>query len=299
MPIHKLTEIASRRELFNNLTLRELRSKYKRTVLGLDVVAAQPADQHGHLHVVFGVFLGVKPDAGDPSGLDNFAMFLMCGLLPYNFLVQRPQRRHGLADRQRQPGQEGLLPPRDPGGGQHGVVGGVVPHRAGRAGGGAGLLRQHRRAVDPGRAGARGHPDRVRAGPGAHAGRGRRLLPRPAAPARPRCCRCGSTRRRSCTRCRLVQDRAGRHGLEDHAVQPQPADALRRGLPRRALRHARSRRSTTSPTSSSSRSCPCSPAWSSSAGWRAGWRRSCERRSPSAPTGSGSGSGSTTSATSG
>ena len=32
--MHKLTEIASRRELFVNLTLRELRSKYKRSVLG-------------------------------------------------------------------------------------------------------------------------------------------------------------------------------------------------------------------------------------------------------------------------
>ena len=85
--IDKLTEISSRRELFVNLTLRELRSKYKRSVLGWAWSLLNPLTTLIIYAVVFGVFLRVPPDLGDPSGLHNFAMFLMCGLLPFNFLA--------------------------------------------------------------------------------------------------------------------------------------------------------------------------------------------------------------------
>jgi ABC-type polysaccharide/polyol phosphate export permease len=82
----KLTEISSGRELFINLTLRELRSKYKRSVLGWAWSLLNPLTTLVIYSVVFGVFLKVQPDVGDPSGLHNFAMFLMCGLLPFNFM---------------------------------------------------------------------------------------------------------------------------------------------------------------------------------------------------------------------
>lgn len=85
--MQKLIEIASRRELFVNLTLRELRSKYKRSVLGWAWSLLNPLTTLVIYSLVFGVFLRVPPDVGDPSGLENFAMFLMCGLLPYNFLA--------------------------------------------------------------------------------------------------------------------------------------------------------------------------------------------------------------------
>jgi homopolymeric O-antigen transport system permease protein len=85
--MHKLIEIASRRELFVNLTLRELRSKYKRSVLGWAWSLLNPLTTLVIYATVFGVFLKVPPDVGDPSGLENFAMFLMCGLLPYNFIT--------------------------------------------------------------------------------------------------------------------------------------------------------------------------------------------------------------------
>lgn len=82
-----LREIASRRELFVNLTLRELRSKYKRSVLGWAWSMLNPLTTLVIYATVFGIFLRVEPDTGDPSGLKNFAMFLMCGLLPYTFLA--------------------------------------------------------------------------------------------------------------------------------------------------------------------------------------------------------------------
>jgi ABC-type polysaccharide/polyol phosphate export permease len=84
--MQKLIEIASRRELFNNLTLRELRSKYKRSILGWTWSLLNPLTSLLIYAFVFGLIFGVQAPEGDPSGIDNFAMFLMCGLLPYNFL---------------------------------------------------------------------------------------------------------------------------------------------------------------------------------------------------------------------
>ncbi len=84
--MQKLSEFVSSRELFYNLTLRELRSKYKRTVLGWTWSLLNPLTSMVIYTLVFGVFLGVKPDPAVPSGLDNFTMFLLCGLLPYNFI---------------------------------------------------------------------------------------------------------------------------------------------------------------------------------------------------------------------
>lgn len=81
----KLQEITSRRELFVNLTLRELRGKYKRSVLGWAWSLLNPLTTMLVYSIVF-TFLGAVPETGDPSGLRNFAFFLMCGLIPYNFI---------------------------------------------------------------------------------------------------------------------------------------------------------------------------------------------------------------------
>jgi ABC-type polysaccharide/polyol phosphate export permease len=86
MPLQKLTDLSSSRELFVNLTLRELRSKYKRSVLGWTWSLLNPLTSLLIYGFVFAVIFGVEADPGDPSGLNSFAMFLMCGLLPYNFL---------------------------------------------------------------------------------------------------------------------------------------------------------------------------------------------------------------------
>jgi ABC-type polysaccharide/polyol phosphate export permease len=82
----KLHEITSRRELFVNLTLRELRGKYKRSALGWAWSLLNPLTTMAVYSFVFGFFLRFEPPTGDPSDLQSFAFFLMCGLIPFNFL---------------------------------------------------------------------------------------------------------------------------------------------------------------------------------------------------------------------
>ncbi len=73
------------RELIVNLTLREIRSKYKRTSLGHLWSLVNPIATMLMYTLVFSVILRSKPDRGDPSGLHSYALFLMAGLLPWTF----------------------------------------------------------------------------------------------------------------------------------------------------------------------------------------------------------------------
>ena len=82
----RLAEYAEARELTVNLMLRELRGRYKRSALGWTWSLLNPLSTVIVFSVVFAFFLKVKPPVGHPSGLDNFAMFLLCGLLPFNYL---------------------------------------------------------------------------------------------------------------------------------------------------------------------------------------------------------------------
>ncbi len=74
-------------ELLTNLTLRDLRSKFKRSTLGWLWSVINPLSSIAIYGIVFGIVLDVPPQVGDPSGLDNYALFLVCGLLPFNFLA--------------------------------------------------------------------------------------------------------------------------------------------------------------------------------------------------------------------
>jgi ABC-2 type transport system permease protein len=85
--VSTLVELARSRELLTNLTLRDVRSRYKRTLLGNAWSLVNPLAAMVIYTVVFGVFLRVEPDRGDPSGLDVFALWLLCGLLPWTFLA--------------------------------------------------------------------------------------------------------------------------------------------------------------------------------------------------------------------
>jgi lipopolysaccharide transport system permease protein len=81
-------EVLSSRELLLNLTMREIRGQYKRTVFGQLWSLVNPLASMLVYTLVFSFILRVTPDPGDPSGLNVFALWLLCGLLPWNFFSQ-------------------------------------------------------------------------------------------------------------------------------------------------------------------------------------------------------------------
>ena len=83
----KVSELSGSRELMANLTLRELRGKYKRSVLGWAWSLLNPLATMLIFAIVFKFFFTIDVDPGDPSGLDVFAIWLVIGLLPWNFLA--------------------------------------------------------------------------------------------------------------------------------------------------------------------------------------------------------------------
>jgi ABC-2 type transport system permease protein len=74
-------------DLLWNLTLRELRSRFKRSTLGWLWSVINPLASIAIYALVFGVFLKVEPPVGDPSGLHVYGFFLVCGLLPWTYLT--------------------------------------------------------------------------------------------------------------------------------------------------------------------------------------------------------------------
>lgn len=82
-----LQEVISSRELLVNLTMREVKGKYKRTVFGQLWSLANPLAAMLIYTFVFAFIFRAQPDVGDPSGLNVFALWLLCGLLPWTFLA--------------------------------------------------------------------------------------------------------------------------------------------------------------------------------------------------------------------
>ncbi|MGK9148861.1 ABC transporter permease [Plantibacter flavus] len=80
-----LRDLASARELLANLTLRDIRGQYKRTILGRLWSLVSPLSSMLVYSFVFYFLLRATPDPGDPSGLHIFAVWLLCGLLPWSF----------------------------------------------------------------------------------------------------------------------------------------------------------------------------------------------------------------------
>ena len=82
-----LKELRGARDLWVHLTLRELRGKYKRSVLGWAWSLLNPTAMMLIYTLVFRYLLKIEVAPGDPSGLDVFPLFLLCGLLPWNYLT--------------------------------------------------------------------------------------------------------------------------------------------------------------------------------------------------------------------
>lgn len=81
------SDLARARELTINLTLRELRGRYKRSVLGWAWSMLNPLATVAIFGFVFSRFLRIGPPVGDPSGIHNFAAWLVCGILFWNFFA--------------------------------------------------------------------------------------------------------------------------------------------------------------------------------------------------------------------
>ncbi|MEX1007001.1 MAG: ABC transporter permease [Acidimicrobiia bacterium] len=81
----RLSDFVGTRDLAVNLTLRDLRSRYKRTLLGWTWSLLNPLAAVAIYSLVFSFFLKIEPPVGDPSGLQSFGLFLLCGLIPWTF----------------------------------------------------------------------------------------------------------------------------------------------------------------------------------------------------------------------
>jgi ABC-type polysaccharide/polyol phosphate export permease len=80
----RLQEFAGTHDLAINLTLRELRGRYKKSVLGWTWSLLNPLATVAIYSLVFSYFLKIEPPVGHPSGLHSFALFLLCALVPWN-----------------------------------------------------------------------------------------------------------------------------------------------------------------------------------------------------------------------
>ncbi|HZR14767.1 MAG TPA: ABC transporter permease [Acidimicrobiia bacterium] len=75
-PVRRLIDLWQYRELLGSLVRKELKVKYKNSVLGFVWSLLNPALYLVVFYVVFTYFL--------PAGVPNFAIFLLAGLLPWN-----------------------------------------------------------------------------------------------------------------------------------------------------------------------------------------------------------------------
>lgn len=83
--IGALRELLQYRDLLMNLTRRELRARYRRSVLGWGWSLLQPALMTAVYSLMLTKFLKISPEVGNPSGIDTYAFFLLAGMLPFNF----------------------------------------------------------------------------------------------------------------------------------------------------------------------------------------------------------------------
>jgi ABC-2 type transport system permease protein len=81
------TELWTYRGLIGNLAQRELKARYKRSVLGWAWSLINPATTLVTYAVVFGTLLQVEPPVAGNGELKNFAIYLFCGLVIWNFFT--------------------------------------------------------------------------------------------------------------------------------------------------------------------------------------------------------------------
>ena len=75
------------RNLLYLLSLKELRTRYKKSVLGWAWSLFNPLSQMLIFTVIFTYVFNARALPGDPSGLKSFPLYFLCGLLPWNFFA--------------------------------------------------------------------------------------------------------------------------------------------------------------------------------------------------------------------
>jgi len=80
-----LRAAAAHRNLLYLLSLKELRTRYKKSLLGWAWSLLNPLSQMLIFSVIFLYVFKAIPPTGDPSGLKNFPLYFLAGLLPFNF----------------------------------------------------------------------------------------------------------------------------------------------------------------------------------------------------------------------
>lgn len=80
-----LRTAAAHRNLLYLLSLRELRTRYKKSLLGWAWSLLNPLTQMAIFTVIFLKIFKAVPPIGDPSGVKNFPLYFLSGMLPFNF----------------------------------------------------------------------------------------------------------------------------------------------------------------------------------------------------------------------
>ncbi len=80
-----LRNALAHRNLLYLLTLKELRTRYRKSVLGWTWSLLNPLSQMLIFSFLFLVVFKADPPLGDPSGLKAFPLYFLSGLLPFQF----------------------------------------------------------------------------------------------------------------------------------------------------------------------------------------------------------------------
>jgi lipopolysaccharide transport system permease protein len=91
-----LAEAYARRELLYFLVWRDIKLRYKQTVIGVAWAVLVPVIQLVIFSVIFGHLAGIKPDGAYP-----YPLFVLAGLVPWTFFAHSvTQGGHSLVDQQ-------------------------------------------------------------------------------------------------------------------------------------------------------------------------------------------------------
>jgi ABC-type polysaccharide/polyol phosphate export permease len=83
--VSSATQVWSYRGLIGNLAQRDLKSRYKRSILGWTWSLLNPAATLAIYTMVFGYFLKIEPPVAGNGHLKSFGLYLFAGLVCWNF----------------------------------------------------------------------------------------------------------------------------------------------------------------------------------------------------------------------